>query len=131
MRRTVLTAIFAIPLIMATPAKPAEAAGRCPQYETQIARYFPSDVVAAISRIAYRESRCNPRSVSAVRRSTGYPDVGFLQIQGSWRSVTIAICKPKGSHIKALTGLTCNLRVGRYLYDNGGLGHWRATSGKK
>jgi hypothetical protein len=131
MRRTVLTAIFAISLIMATPSKPAEAAGRCPQYETQIARYFPSDVVAVISRIAYRESRCNPRSVSAVRRSTGYPDVGFLQIQGSWRSVTIAICKPKGSHIKALTGLACNLRVGRYLYDNGGLGHWRATSGKK
>lgn len=134
MRRTFLTAILTLCLVTATPARPAEAvAGRCPQYEKELARYFPKNVVATFSRIAYRESRCNPKSVSAVRRSTGYPDVGLLQIQGSWRTVTYRVCRlqPTQSHITALTGLTCQLRVARYLYENGGLGHWRATSGKK
>lgn len=103
--------------------------GSCPQYEPAIARVFPKAMVPVFSRIAYRESRCNPKSVSAVRR-TGYPDVGLFQIQGSWRTVTIRICHPTGSHITALTRLDCQLRVARYLYDHGGLGHWRASSGQ-
>jgi hypothetical protein len=129
MRRT---AILLLPVaLLSLWASPAKAVTRsCPKYEAQIARYFPRDVVKTFSRIAWRESRCNPKSVSAVRRSTGYPDVGFLQVSGSWRSVTYRICKPKRDHIKALTNLDCNLRVARYLYDNGGLGHWRGTSGK-
>jgi hypothetical protein len=129
MRRT---AILLLPIaLLSLWASPAKAVTRsCPQYEAQIARYFPRDVVKTFSRIAWRESRCNPKSVSAVRRSTGYPDVGFLQVSGSWRYVTYRICKPKRDHIKALTNLDCNLRVARYLYDNGGLGHWRGTSGK-
>jgi hypothetical protein len=94
-----------------------------------MARYLPAKVVPVFSRIAYRESRCNPRSVSAVRH-TGYPDVGLLQIQGDWRTVTIRICRPKDSHLQALQRLDCHLRVARYLYDNGGLGHWRATTKK-
>jgi hypothetical protein len=129
MRRT---AILLLPVaLLSLWASPAKAVSRsCPKYEAQIARHFPRDVVKTFSRIAWRESRCNPKSVSAVRRSTGYPDVGFLQVSGSWRSVTYRICKPKRDHIKALTNLDCNLRVARYLYDNGGLGHWRGTSGK-
>lgn len=125
-------AILLLPLaLLPVGISPAKAVGgSCPQYEAQIARYFPRSVVKTFSRIAWRESRCNPKSVSAVRRSTGYPDVGFLMIQGSWRTVTYAICKPKRDHIKALTNLDCNLRVARYLYDNGGLAHWRGTSGK-
>lgn len=132
MRRLLATAILTATLWAGSPPQPVNAAvGRCPQYETQLRRYFPKNVVAALSRIAYRESRCNPKSISAVR-STGYPDVGLLQIQGNWRSVTYAVCrlKPTESHIKALTRLDCHLRVARYLYDHGGLGHWRATSGK-
>lgn len=118
-------------LLVLTPATQTTAlAGSCPQYEAQIARYFPRAVVKTMSRIAWRESRCLPSTVSAVRKSTGYPDVGFLQISGAWRTVTYGICKPKRDHIKALTNLNCNLRVARYLYDNGGLGHWRATSGQ-
>lgn len=133
MRRLLTTAILTVTLWAGSPPQPANAAvGRCPQYEAVIGRYFPKNVVAALSRIAYRESRCNPKSISAVR-STGYPDIGLLQIQGSWKTVTYAVCrlKPTESHIKALTRLDCQLRVARYLYDNGGLGHWRATSGKK
>lgn len=71
--------------------------------------------------------------MSAVRRSTGYPDVGLLQIQGSWRTVTRQICRLRQdqNHIKALTRLDCNLRVARYLYDNGGMAHWRGSSSQK
>jgi len=129
MRRILVTAILALSIVAAP--SPAQASGSCPQYEAVMAKYLPRNTIKTFSRIAWRESRCNPKSVSAVRRSTGYPDVGLLQIQGSLRTVTIAICKPRGSHIKALTGLDCQLRVARYLYDHGGLGHWRATSGKK
>ena len=61
--------------------------------------------------------------------STGRPDVGLLQIQGSWATVTRAVCK-KQDVIKALLDPKCNVKVAGYLYKNGGLGHWRATSGK-
>lgn len=129
MRRIAIFAIFATVLVVNPP--PVEAAKNCPQYNRVLARYFPKKVVPVMSRIAYRESRCNPRSVSATRK-TGYPDVGLLQVQGSWRTVTYRVCrlKPTDSHIKALQRLDCHLRVARYLYDNGGLGHWRATSGQ-
>lgn len=111
-----------------TITSPADAAtGRCPQWEKAFKKYgLP---VKTFSKIAYRESRCNPRSVSAVRK-TGYPDVGLVQVQGSWRTVTYQVCKlkPSQSHIRALTTVDCNLRVARYLYDNGGLGHWKGSS---
>lgn len=128
MRRTTLTAALTAVLVAVTPPAATRAAtvDRCPQYEPAIARYLPKRLVPVFSRIAYRESRCNPRSVSEIRH-TGYPDVGLLQIQGDWRTVTIRICRPKGSHLQALQRVDCNLRVARYLYDNGGLGHWRAT----
>lgn len=109
---------------------PASAkAGTCPQWEPLFKKHgLP---VKVFSQIAYRESRCNHRSVSAVRKSTGRPDVGLLQIQGSWVTVTAAVCKvPRKQVVKALTDATCNVRVARYLYDNGGLGHWRVSSGK-
>ncbi len=109
---------------------PAKAqAGSCPQWEPLFRKHgLP---VKEFSRIAYRESRCNPKSVSVVRKSTGRPDVGLLQIQGSWVTVTSAVCKVSRKRVvRALTDASCNVRVARYLYDNGGLGHWRTTSGK-
>ena len=126
-----ITALVAATLVFLASPDKAQAAppGRCPQYEAAIGQVFPKTMVPVFSRIAYRESRCNPKSVSAVRR-TGYPDVGLFQIQGSWRTVTIQLCRPTGSHITALIRLDCQLRVARYLYDHGGLGHWRASSGQ-
>lgn len=105
------------------------AAGACPQWEPMFRKHgLPAKT---FSKIAWRESRCNPKSVSAVRSSTGRPDVGLLQIQGSWVTVTSQICRvPRKQVVRALTDVSCNLRVARYLYDNGGLGHWRVTSGK-
>jgi membrane-bound lytic murein transglycosylase MltF len=117
-------------LSTALSTAPAQAkGGDCPQWEPLFKKHgLPAKV---FSKIAYRESRCNPRSVSAVRKSTGRPDVGLLQIQGSWVTVTAAVCKvPRKQVVKALTDATCNVRVARYLYDNGGLGHWRVSSGK-
>lgn len=105
------------------------ATGACPKWEPLFRKHgLPAKT---FSKIAWRESRCNPRSVSAVRKSTGRPDVGLLQIQGSWVTVTAAVCKvPRKQVVAALTDVSCNVRVARYLYDNGGLGHWRVTSGK-
>ena len=115
-------------LALSVPAHASAAANSCPKWEPLLSKYFPAKVVPVMSRIAYRESRCNPASLSSVRH-TGRPDVGLLQIQGSWATVTRAVCK-KQDVIKALLNADCNVKVAGYLYKNGGLGHWRATSGK-
>lgn len=120
---------LALIAVLSVPAHASAAANSCPKWEPLLARHFPAKVVPVMSRIAYRESRCNAQSLSVVRKSTGRPDVGLLQIQGSWATVTRAVCK-KADVIKALLDPNCNVKVARYLYDNGGLGHWRVTSGK-
>ena len=115
-------------LSTALSTAPAEAAqGTCPQWEALFRKHgLPAKV---FSRIAYRESRCNPKSVSAVRKSTGRPDVGLLQIQGSWVTVTMQVCRVARKRVVlALTDPVCNVKVARYLYDNGGMGHWRGSS---
>jgi hypothetical protein len=117
-------------LSTALATAPAQAATKaCPEWEPLFRKHgLPAKT---FSKIAWRESRCNPKSVSAVRKSTGRPDVGLLQIQGSWVTVTAAVCKvPRKQVVAALTDVSCNVRVARYLYDNGGLGHWRVSSGK-
>ena len=124
-----LVMAFMLTTALFTPAHANAASNSCPKWEPLLRRYFPAQVVPTMSRIAYRESRCNPGSLSVVRKSTGRPDVGLLQIQGSWATVTRATCK-KQDVIKALLNAECNVKVARYLYDNGGLGHWRVTSGK-
>jgi hypothetical protein len=128
--RELIKKLMALTLFLAlsTPAHANAAALSCPKWEPLMAEYFPAKVVPVMSKIAYRESRCNPKSLSAIR-SNGRPDVGLLQIQGSWATVTRAVCK-KQDVIKALLTVRCNLKVAQYLYRNGGLGHWRATSGK-
>jgi hypothetical protein len=105
------------------------ASGACSQWEPLFRKHgLPAKT---FSKIAWRESRCNPKSISAVRKLTGRPDVGLLQIQGSWSTVTQQICNVSRKQVvRALTDASCNVRVARYLYDNGGLGHWRVTSGK-
>jgi hypothetical protein len=119
---------FMLTTALFNPTPATSATKSCPKLEPILAQYFPAKVVPVMSKIAYRESRCNPRSLSAIRKN-GRPDVGLLQIQGSWVTVTRAVCK-KQDVIKALLNIKCNLKVARYLYDNGGLSHWRATSGK-
>jgi hypothetical protein len=120
--------ILALSAFVAPAQAEAATGGACPQWERHFKKYgLPPKT---FSKIAWRESRCNPKSVSEIRRSTGYPDIGLVQVSGSWRTVTYAICKLRAnqSHIRALTNVDCNLRVARYLYDNGGLGHWKGSS---
>lgn len=101
---------------------PRDKTMRCPQWVPLFEQYgLPPQI---FSYIAWRESRCNPKSVSAVRW-TKHPDIGLLQIQGSWITVTSNVCKvPRSEVHNALRYIHCNLAVARYLYQNGGLGHW-------
>lgn len=121
-------ALSLVAVITFLPSPASAASNSCPRWESLFRKYeLPAKT---FSRIAWRESRCNPKSVSAVRKATGRPDVGLLQIQGSWVTVTSQICRvPRGKVVAALTNVNCNLAVASYLYKNGGLGHWKATSG--
>ena len=117
---------------MLTPAATTHAApdqsGSCPQYEKLFKKYgLPAK---QFSKIAWRESRCSFKIISPVRKSTGWPDAGLLQIQGSWNTLTRQIChlKPSQSQVIALTKPDCHLRVAKYLYENGGMGHWKGSS---
>lgn len=113
-----------------TVAKVARGTWRCPEYEQLFAQYglVPVEV---FSYIAYRESRCRKKAVNAkfdsdgnivwALNKNGSYDSGLLQINSSWKTVTKQIC---GGGIELLTNLDCNLRVAKYLLDNGGLGHW-------
>lgn len=111
-----------------------ESEQRCPRWEPYFKEYgLP---VKRFSYIAWRESRCRIKAVNAkwdaqgnitwTLNKDGSFDSGLLQINSSWRTVTKNIC---GGGIELLLTLDCNLRVAKYLYDNGGLGHWKATSG--
>jgi hypothetical protein len=121
--------LTATPTLALSQPKPSPVTKSCPKYEAAFKKFgLP---VKQFSVIAYRESRCNPKSISAIRKSTGRPDVGLVQISGSWATVTRNICHVSYQQvIKALTKVNCNLAVAAYLYKNGGLGHWKATSGK-
>ena len=111
------------------PTASAKTRGDCPQYHAILKKYgLPPKVFGPI---AFRESRCSFNSISAVR-STGYPDVSLLQIQGSWRTLTRRVCKLKKNenHIRALMKPDCHLRVAAVLWDNGkGAGNWSIRSG--
>jgi hypothetical protein len=74
----------------------------------------------------WRESRCQEKVVSKLN-SNGTRDYGLLQINSSWVSVTKKLCG--GKDMKVLLNQNCNLKVAKHLFDNGGLGHWSATSG--
>lgn len=149
MKPTPLTLIFATALLIATTttAQPTQAAEqkRCPKYEKLLKQHgLP---VATFSYIMWRESRCQTRAIGwnykpgkthrdckptpattyrRCRAVSSY-DIGLLQINSTWRSVTNEVCGT--NDILELQKPKCNLRVARYLYDNGGLGHWRGSSG--
>jgi len=114
-------------------AAEVEASRRCPEFEGLFAKYglVPVDV---FSFIAWRETRCDPTKVNAEFGPDGKPtktlnrdgsyDVGLLQINSTWKTVTHAVCGTPWGQMSALLDLDCNLRVARYLLDNGGLAHW-------
>jgi hypothetical protein len=109
---------------------PSDKTRRCPQFE-QAFRDYGLVPVKVFSYIAYRESRCNPNAVNArwnangkiiwTLNKNGSFDSGLLQVNSSWQTVTRNIC---GGEVALLRTLDCNLKVSKYLLDNGGLRHW-------
>ncbi len=101
------------------PGVPKDPTQRCPQWEAKFREYgLP---VVAFSYISFRESRCNIRAWNRYKNANGSQDLGLVQINSSWKTVTRNIC---GTDITGLFNVDCNLSVARYLYDNGGLRHW-------
>ncbi len=109
---------------------PKDKEQRCPQFESAFKQYglVPVEV---FSYIAYRESRCRIKAINirwdargniiwALNNDKSY-DSGILQINSTWKTVTRKVC---GGGIDLLMTLDCNLKVAKYLLDNGGLRHW-------
>lgn len=129
MLKRITISIIALSLLATPPVAGAKTSHTCPQYEAQLRKYgLP---VKQFSYIMWRESRCNPKAVSSQNGDGSY-DYGALQVNSTWRTVTARICnRPYRQVKKSLLKFDCNLRVSKYLYENGGLGHWRITSGSK
>lgn len=108
---------------------PSDTTKRCPEFEHKFVEYgLP---VELFSYIAWRESRCRIKAINAKFDSNGNVtwtlnkngsiDRGLLQINSTWKTVTKNIC---GTDLEGLMILDCNLSVARYLFRNGGAGHW-------
>ena len=101
------------------PGVPQHSFQRCPQWEAKFREHgLP---VKAFSYIAWRESRCRIKAHNTTLNRNGSQDLGLVQVNSSWKTVTKNIC---GTDITGLFNVDCNLSVAKYLYDNGGLGHW-------
>lgn len=112
---------------------PSKEVKRCPKFEPIFEQYglLP---VETFSYIAWRESRCRVKAINATWDEDGNLtyhlnknkswDSGLLQINSSWRTVVSKICGSKLGDLTVLHDLDCNLRVAKYLLDNGGLAHW-------
>lgn len=144
---------LALILLLVTPvsvasATPSPVAPKtCPELRSLIKEVGLPPVFL---QIAYRESRCQRKAVGWNYRRGAGPnncknapfsdylrscrkyirsfDSGLWQVNSTWYSVTKAICG-KSPQEGALFDARCNARVAKYLYENGGLNHWRATSG--
>lgn len=106
---------------------------RCPQF-IPLFKQYGLEPLDTFSYIAWRETRCNPDLINATFDSSGRPiktlnrdgsyDVGLLQINSTWKTVTHEVCGTPWGDMFVLLDLHCNLSVAKYLLDNGGLGHW-------
>lgn len=146
--RIIIIGIIINLVLLAVAYKDADAAPikglPCPEWHDALRNAgLPVRVFAPIM---FRESRCIPTAVgwnykqgkshrdcklspaATYRKCSAIKsyDIGLLQVNSSWRSVTKAICK--SSDILILQKPSCNIAVAAYLYANGGSSHWRATS---
>lgn len=140
-RRALVVALILATLLPARAAAAAEV-HRCPQWERALAaRGLP---VAVFSRTMWRESRCNPDAIGWNYRRGKGPwnchlspartyrrckavasfDLGLMQVNSSWVTVTANVCGTPWGDVFALLNPRCNLDVAAYLYAHGGLAHW-------
>jgi hypothetical protein len=122
---------------------PKDKTYRCPKLEPSI-REAGLKPVAVWSYISWRESRCQPKAIgwnykagkshrdcrlapaSIYKRCSAIRsyDSGALQINSTWKTVTAQVCHSEFGNLEVLRKVDCNLAVAKYLFDNGGLGHW-------
>ena len=101
---------------------PSDKTKRCPRWEPLFKQYgLP---VKAFSYIAWRESRCSPTAHNTTLNRDGSEDLGLVQVNNSWKTVTSKVCKTPYGKMDVLFDVHCNLSVAKYLFENGGLGHW-------
>jgi len=123
---------------------------RCPQWEKQLKAHGLVPV-KKFSYIMWRESRCQkqvigwnyhkgmshkdcklaPAKIYKKCPAVRSYDSGLLQINSSWKTLTAQVCKSKYGDMKVLLKSECNLKVAKALLDDGGIGHWSASSGPK
>lgn len=133
MARKIRLAVISVISFLATvvPSAPAVAANRsCPQFEPLFKQYGLVPV-KVFSEIAYRESRCRIKAINArwdengtliwSLNKNGTYDSGLFQINSGHAGHVKQVCK--GGLSKLLT-LDCNLKMAKFLLDNGGLQHW-------
>lgn len=104
---------------------PVDATKRCPQYEAKFAEYgLPVEI---FSFVAWRESRCNPKSENWTLNANGSSDHGLVQINSSWKTVVAESCGSKRGDLTVLLDVDCNLKVAKRLLDTSSnpLGNWR------
>lgn len=104
---------------------------RCPKFEKLFKQHgLPVEI---FSYIAWRESRCNPKAINAKFKNgkivwtlnkNGTYDSGLVQINSSWRTLTLQICKSRDLQI--LFDVNCNLKVAKFLLEQttSGLNNW-------
>ena len=118
------------PMPATAKAVPSDSTKRCPKFEPLFEKYglFPVDT---FSYIAWRESRCRIKAINALwdddgnmvwsLNKNGTWDSGLLQINSGHRENVKKVCK---GDLDRLMMLDCNLRMAKFLLDNGGLRHW-------
>jgi hypothetical protein len=150
--RRAAAACFIIIILLSTTPVETKASNPlpCPQWHALLRKNgLPVKVFAPIM---WRESRCQPKAVGWNYRSgkshrdcrlspaktyrrckaVASYDVGLLQINSSWKSLTAQVCRAPFGEMLVLQDPKCNLRVASILYDDGkGLSNWRSTSGSK
>ena len=123
--------------------------GRCPKWEKKLREYkLP---VKEFSFIMWRESKCVAKAVgwnyregmshrdcklSHARtyrkcKAVKSYDVGLLQINSSWKTLTARVCKYEYGKMLILQDPDCNLKVASALYKQSGLAPWRGSSFRK
>lgn len=122
---------------------PKDKTYRCPTLEPSI-REAGLKPVAVWSYISWRESRCQPKAIgwnykagkshrdcrlapaSVYKRCKAVDsyDSGAMQINSTWKTVTAQVCNAEFGNLEVLRKVDCNLAVAKFLFDNGGLGHW-------
>ena len=154
----VTVALAALMIPTQVSAKPEPLPEQCRKWQKVFDHHFPRREISrrdrqTLMRVMWRESKCRtlatgfnyidpygpqdctPQYWKEYMKSCKYlrpygrgVDWGLMQVNGSWRTVTIRICgKPPETGV--LLKADCNLAVARWLYDNGGMGHWAGQSG--